>query len=302
MLVVPPLVMSGAMASLVRIGAAVFIVFGAIPLAWTIRNAVWPTYVRCASADARAGVPTEPVVDEGAIFWGHLTHELSEDAAGWSFCPARRRARAQKVALISFGVPFLVGFAGLLTWVFHQQFRLGGWALSAGLATIATSVCGGTPMLVLAALLRTANQRLCTLTIPRGGTDLELESPSRPQIVRGDLANAADWFFSTDSTRSLKIPRQSVLAVQLCPWILRTLSEQFAAVQGLLVIASPDQAGIQRIPLLLSGDMIGAARLMEKLAAILAVPYLFHGDAEGWNAERLRANTRPELRTGGFMS
>jgi hypothetical protein len=72
------------------------------------------------------------------------------------------------------------------------------------------------------------------------------------------------------------------------------------AVQGLLVLASREEAVYRRLPILLTGDSVGAARLMQRLAYALHVPYLFCADAEGWRAETMRANGRPALRVGGI--
>ena len=56
------------------------------------------------------------------------------------------------------------------------------------------------------------------------------------------------------------------------------------------------------MPLLLTNDFAGAARLMERVAATLGVPYLFSANADGWKAELQRAKVRPPLRAGGTIS
>ena len=47
--------------------------------------------------------------------------------------------------------------------------------------------------------------------------------------------------------------------------------------------------GYSRQPVLLTSDFVGAARLMQRLAMALDVPYLFCADAEVWKAENNRA-------------
>jgi hypothetical protein len=101
------------------------------------------------------------------------------------------------------------------------------------------------------------------------------------------------------------IPRERVVAVQLCPWkyvVGDRGRETTWAVQGLLVRASSEEEAYERLPLLLTSDFLGAARLMERLADTLQVPYLFSADAVGWRAEDLRAQGRPPLQSGGMLS
>jgi hypothetical protein len=72
------------------------------------------------------------------------------------------------------------------------------------------------------------------------------------------------------------------------------------AVQGLLVLAGSEAAPYTRLPILLTGDMPGAARLMRDLADALHVPYLFGADAAGWRLEEHRAFHRSRLQAGGI--
>jgi hypothetical protein len=103
--------------------------------------------------------------------------------------------------------------------------------------------------------------------------------------------------------RRLAIPRELVAAVQLCPYKLVIAPREVAwAVQCLLVLASPVETVYHRLPILLTGDFVGAARLMQKLAQTLEVPYLFCADAVGWKTEKIRAKTRPPLRAGGTLT
>jgi hypothetical protein len=53
---------------------------------------------------------------------------------------------------------------------------------------------------------------------------------------------------------------------------------------------------------LLTGDFVGAARLTQRLAQTLQVPYVFCADAVGWKTEETRAKNRPPLRAGGWQT
>jgi hypothetical protein len=69
----------------------------------------------------------------------------------------------------------------------------------------------------------------------------------------------------------------------------------------LLVLQPADGAAYWRVPILLTGDFVGAARLVGQLADVLGVPYVFNADAAGWKAEAARAHSRPPQRVGGVM-
>lgn len=156
-------------------------------------------------------------------------------------------------------------------------------------------------------LMRAGYRRLSTLTIPGNGNDLELDSPIEPNPERIDLAEGLKWVFLAETKRQrLMIPRELLRAVQLCPWkyYVRGGGEGTAtwAVQGLLVLGCPEEGVYQRLPIVLTSDFVGAARLVRRLADILQVPYLFCADAEGWKVEEIRAKKRPPLRCGGTES
>jgi hypothetical protein len=284
-----------------KLFAAIFALFGAILVAWAVGTLIFPAHVRHAAPDVLPNVPREPVIREGAVVHGRLTHELYEDAQGWQFCPSKRFWRRNGNGLVyGFGIPFLVLSAGLVTWSFHDM--IGGWAVSATFATFLVAMGGGTVFLIIALHLRAGYRRLSRLTIPRNGNDLELDSADDPQKI--DLAQGLKWVFERGTKRHLlSIPRELVVAVQLCPWKYEAVRagerERTWAVQGLLVLASSGEAGYHRLPFLLTCEFARAARLMQRLASALHVPYLFCADAEGWKAEAMRAENRSPLRIGG---
>ena len=155
--------------------------------------------------------------------------------------------------------------------------------------------------------MRSGYRRLSKLTIPRDGSDLELESAATPNVEKTGLIEGLKWVFAGGTEkRRLPIPREMVVAVQLCPWkfaVVRSADRSTTwGVQGLLVLASPESTEYHRLPLLLTGDFVGAARLMSALTRTMQVPYLFCADAAGWEAETMRATSRPPLHVGGIQS
>jgi hypothetical protein len=284
-----------------KLGTAVFASLGGAALASVIGRMVSPGHVRHAIPDVLPNVPQEPLIREGAVVHGRLTHELREEAQGWQFRPAAGLWRNDQVFLLGFGIPFLVFFAGLLTWTFHHDLAPVSWPVAALCATTVSVLSGGSVILFLGMVLRTSYRRLSRLSIPHDGCDLELEFPEAPNPKRATL-----WGSLAEPNRQRRmIPRERVVAVQLCPWkyvVGDGGRETTWAVQGLLVLASSEEATYERLPLLLTGDFLGAARLLARLADALQVPYLFSADAAGWEAEDLRAQGRPPLQSGGMVS
>jgi hypothetical protein len=283
-----------------------FFVGGGAVLASAICGITWPRCVLHAAPDVLPEVPAEPVISEGSFVHGRLTHELREDAEGWAFRPAGNVWRNDKRFLLGFGVPFLMLFSGLLAWVLHDRLHIVGSPLAA-VCGVLVAVFGGGIFFLIGMIMRSGYRRLPTLTIPCDGTDLALESADPPEFENADLAAWLKWLFLGEAKRQRRtIPRELLVAVQLCPWkFVRAISEGKSvtwAVQGLLVLASTGEAGYHRLPVMLTGDYVGAARLMQRLAHTLQVPYLFCADAAGWKAEAARAKSRPPLRSGGWQS
>jgi len=293
----------GARLWVARVLTGIFTLLGSAVLAWAISTICLPIYVRHAAPDVFPEVPKEPVIREGSILYFRLTHELSENAQGWECRPVRNGWRNDKRLLLGFGIPFLMLFSGLLTWVLHSQLNMANWLLAAVCGIFATAACGGTAFFLIGMINRSGYRQLSTLTIPRNGNDLDLESANAPQLEEADLGEGLKWL-SIEATKRhhLTIPRRFIVAVQLCPWRIATATEIAWAVQGLLVLTPLNNAAYHRLPILLTGDFVGAAKLMQGLAQTLHVPYLFCADAAGWKAEAIRAKDRPPLRTGGVLS
>jgi hypothetical protein len=283
-----------------RLSTALFALIGAVPFAHALQLWLRPTRVRHAAPELLPDVPNEPVPREGSVVHGRLTHELANDAQSLELRPATHLWRNDLRFILGFGIPFLTFFAGLLTWHFHDRL---GWVVGAGAAIGMTLLSGGTAGLLIGLVLRAGYRRLSRLSIPRDGGDLVLDLPQEPAADRADLSEGLRWAFLGETKRQqLTIPRNLVAAVQLCPWLYKAGSSSTWAVQGLLVLA-PSAGNVRhRLPLFLTGDFAGAARLSERLALALDVPFLFGADAAGWKAEELRAKTRPPLRTGGSQS
>jgi len=278
-----------------------FLFFGLIPLCWSIKQWLWPPRIRHATADVLPDVPTEPVPREGSTVHGRLTHELVDGGNGaWQFRPAERIQRHDRNFMLGFGVPFMIMFAAITTWSFHEKHD---WVIAAMLGIGATLLCGGAAFGLIFMIVRAGYRRLGRLDIPSDRGDLELDMPQEPDAEQADLAKGVQWVFVGDTKRQrLTIPREQTAAVQLCPWNFRVGNSSTAAVQGLLVLTPTTEGRHLRVPLLLTSDFAGAARLLQRLAATLEVPFLFHADAAGWRAEDTRAKTRPPLRSGGTQS
>lgn len=285
------------------LGAAVFASLGGIVTVFAVASILRPVRVRHADASVLPNVSNEPVIQEGSVVHGRMTHELVEDSDGWQLRPSQQLRHYDTRLLIGFGVPFLVLFSGILSWVFHREGIFTGWPLCVLFGTAASAITGGSALLLNFMLTRASHRRLCRLTISKKRGDLELDTPREPNLESAELNAGLKWLFVGETERQqLTIPLELVAAVQLCPWKHKIGSGTTWAVQGLLVLASPEWDAYQRIPLLLTSDFVDAARLMQRLAEIFNVPYLFSGDASGWHAEEARAKKRRPLQVGGHQS
>jgi hypothetical protein len=291
----------------VGIGSGIF-VLGAIVLADIIRCVISPVYVRHAATGTLPDVPNEPVLLEGSVVHGRLTHELVQVAEGWQFRPLQTLWRIDKCFLLGFGILFLAIFSGLVSWTIHHEANTLGWPVSIALGISIALSFGGTTFLLMFLLMdmvvRAGRRLFCWLDIPQSGDSLELDAPEEIDPRQAELtAVFKQTFLGEPKRRQLTIPRGSIRAVQLCPWefALGALGgkETARAVQGLLVLQTSAEGTYCRLPLLLTSDFAGAAGLMQRLATTLGVPYLFHADAAGWQAELAAAKRRPPLRAGG---
>lgn len=277
---------------------------GAALLTIMLIRLVAPARIRHAADDVLADVPREPLLVEGAIAHGRLTHELVQEGSAWRFQPSDRNWRDIKRFLIGFGIPFSLVFVALVSWKFHREI---GWPLAIMCAALAVLVTGGPVFLLMVLSYWTSYQRLPSLRIPAGNAPLEIDLPGELKIAQREL-KAALTFGVADPRSWIQTtaPRESVRAVQLCPWSF-SVGRRYReigtwAVQGLLVLQADEGSGYRRVPLLLTQDFAGAARLMRQLADVLRVPYLFCADAKGWKEEIKRSKSRAPLQSGGTMS
>lgn len=225
---------------------------------------------------------------------GNLKHELAEDVRGWELRPNPHSWRSTGRFLLGSWIFMLALFTGVLGWIIHHDGGLS-WPVALFCGAMPWAFFGGILAAIFVAALRSGYLELRRLRVPRDGGDVELVSPKEKWSFHGVVRDQSEV-----------IPRDAVLAVQLCPWKFlagdRYNRSGTWAVQGLLVLADPPNGGYRRLPLLLTNDGIGAARLMRQLADVLEVPFLFNADAEGWKAESIRARGRPPLRSGGMIS
>jgi len=291
------------------VGAAVLAAFAAGLALSAVPPLMRSVSIRHAAPELFPDIPQEPVLQEFSVAHGRLTYELIEGPSAWEFRPDPRRWSATKVFLFGFGIPFLIVFTGLLSWVFHSDFIRNSWPLAIVAATFVTAISGGTAFSLIGLIIRHWWQRLSRLTIPRSGDDLELDTaeiPDHSSIQAPNLSLALKWLLGESPRVRTRIATELVRGVQLCPWKL-TLGRAkhrstYWVVQGLLVLQRFPEGPCCRVPILLTGDYVGAARLMQALGDLLNVPYLFSADAEGWHAEEQRARTRPPLQGGGYVS
>lgn len=256
--------------------------------------------IRHAESGVFPDVPSTPLVVEGSIVHGRLTHELCNVDHGWVFRPAPHLWRSDTL-LISFSlIPALTVFAALLAYRFQQTI---GWVAATACAIILALACGGTVALLTLMTIRSGLGRLWTLRIPSQGEELELESAERPTMDQAFASEGLNWSYRADGEgQQLIIPKAQMIAVQLCPWKFELSDSSTSAVQGLLVLHPSGNGVNRRLPILLTSDFAGSARLMRELADVLQVPFLFNADAAGWKAEAIIAKTRPPLRCGGMIT
>jgi hypothetical protein len=278
------------------VATSLFAMFGSLVLVSSFRSIYSPPRVLHAAPDVLPDVPNEPVPLEGSIVSG-LANELVETSGGWQFRPSPRVKRSQIWFLLGFAIPFSILFAGGLSYGLRDQ--MGSWPVAILAGATITLLCGGTAFSLIFLMIRSTFDKLTCLTIPREEGNLELEIPP-PLDSKTDGLN---WAFGVNQKKRITIPRERLLAVQLCPWkfTIATPNSRSTtwAVQGLLVLAGAEGAPYVRQPILLTGDMPRAARLMQQLAAGLQVPYLFGADAAGWRLEEQLARNRPPLKAGG---
>ncbi|MDB5338785.1 MAG: hypothetical protein JWN70_4404 [Planctomycetaceae bacterium] len=283
--------------------AGAIVVNGCWMVIWAVSIKMWPVRILHATAETLPDLIHEPILQEGSTVHGRLTHELVEHDRGWEFRPADSIWRNDKRFLFGFGIPFLLLVSGILTWFWHGTL---GWILAGTCASLATLLCGGTCFTLMGMMLSASFRRLPKLSIPGDGTDLELDSSVGPQNVQPDLAAGISRIFAGGEERQKRlIPRDEVVAVQLCPWrfVAGNSRDNIItwAVQGLIVVAPAELGTYDRLPILLTSDFVGAAQLMQKLGAVLQVPYFYSADAAGWKVEKVRARSRPPLKGGGVI-
>ena len=267
---------------------AAFVCLGALVLLLALSRFLRPLYVRHAPADILPGVPVEPllVADPDPYLIGQ---GLVRTENGWLLRPPPLHLTLLKIFLFGFGIPFLLFFVFLVCPEFYSHMPVKNWP-AVSLAAAFLTAFGGTCLYLLFTSLCGADRSALGLNIPDNEADLELNLPCASAGIPRE---------------QVTISRSTVVAVQLCPWEYLSSGsdpERQRVVQGLLVLRPSGEVEYQRILLFVTIDFRTAARLLERLAETLEVPFLFHADREGWNEESRRAQARPPLRAGGVVS
>jgi hypothetical protein len=282
--------------------AACFGGLGAIALLAGLNSILLPKRIRHAPLSSLPGVPTGPVVCEYAAFSGWVRYELESTEGGWELRPSARQWREMRWLWIGFGIFCFLGGMAFLSRIFHDRGEFG-WPGAIVLATIAAYVIVGVTWGLIAEMTRAERRRMTTLTYCEARKELMLETPRFRSSKQDEPAFSGAWTVASEGKRQrLVIPRQLVAAVQLCPWKYRVSSHSEEssswAVQGVLVLKLQPHRGFERVPMLVTNDYVGAARLMQRAAERLDVPFLFCADADGWAAEDARADDRASRKTG----
>lgn len=274
-------------------------VAGAIQLGQKI---IWPAYIQHTSQELRPDLAWAPVVWEGQHVIGRATHELIQDHEGWKYGLSRKMIFGDKLIVFGFGIPFLIAFAALLSWMFYQNERMP-LPTAIASATAITVFCGGTSLLLIGLLIFGHRGRLCLMSIPNNKSLVEVEfSPkTNPKTTA-----ITDLLLGKPERIQLRVRRDQIDAVQLGPWnyVAGDSSEKTRceAVQGVLVLRDMESDEFQRLPILLTMDYREAAQLMGNLATTLQVPFFFYADAQGWQSELRQTQDRPPLKYGGVSS
>jgi hypothetical protein len=124
-----------------RMFFAVFALFGLgslLSVAWSM----WPVRIRHASRNSRSNIPQEPIIIENMPLLDAVSFELVKDSAGWKLIPCASQVRSMKRFLFVFGVPFLIFFAGLLSWSIYRDVSQN-WTVAVLLGFSLTTICGG---------------------------------------------------------------------------------------------------------------------------------------------------------------
>lgn len=281
-----------------------FVLMGTLATVLPLSQILFPRHIRHFESDQFRSVPREPFLIEGSTVHAALTHELAEVDGAWVLRPPTRLWIQHQRVLLGFGVPFLCIAAGLVSRALRMQMGAPNWPVAIAGGFMITILCGGSAFLLIGMLIRASYLRLSRLKIPKDGSDLEFDAASLPDEKKIDSLAGLAWALVDSGQRKLlKIPRESLRAVQLCAWLHqvgpRYSVSSTSTVQGNLVLEADGE--FARVPLLVSGDFVRAARLMHDLAAACEVPFLYHATKEDWQAEKARARTRPPLKAGGSM-
>jgi|GEM_PF-4994489 len=269
-----------------------FLMFGFIALAGAILLLiVWvqdhrPRLLRHATAEVLGDVPKDPVPEQH--LHEALRHEWVEENAGGMLRPLAGVQKAWEIRHCC----FLTGFWLLLSTVFTVGL-LNEPAVPRAISLVAPALVVGAIMIIMhdvtAAMIKFTWDDLITLTIPRNRGPLLLDFSVR--VSKSDLSRYRS------KRLQIPIPREKVIAIQLCAYFYQSFEDSSRGVQGLLVCKEPDNEGYHRHPLLTCTQIEKSAFLLAKIASHLQVPLLFHADEARFLEEEKRARERFQSKT-----
>ncbi len=235
-----------------QIVAGIFTLLGATLMGWSAVAIFRPVQIRHDSCEVLPNIPCSPVLQEGSTVHGRLTHELYETALGHEFRPSVHLWRNCLVFLVTLGIASLSIAVGVIFWVFREEQQIGGWVVSSMAATILVLMIGGTAFVLIGLALRASYRRLSRLSIPRDGDYLELDTEEPAELDHANLTTTIQRLFVGTTNRCrVAIPRDVVVAVQLCPWKFSVSDNRSTtttwAVQGLLVFSANENEEYRRL-------------------------------------------------------
>lgn len=220
---------------------------------------------------------------------------------GWHLQPVSSRWRSGKNFLYAFICLFLTGVTGALSWALHRDLGIA-WYWAILLVMSGTLPIGMVMTSAGEEFFRRWQVSSQRLTIPDHGEELLLsrsDNSRRSQDRRNSAKKTGSKELDEPCT---KLPRRDLMAVQFSSCRMDYHDDGditiYHMVQGILVFKGLESNELHRVPIPCTEDLTRGARLMQQLAEILRVPYLFDADRAGWRKETIRSKSRSDFTRG----